>query len=75
MKELLRSASKLVFLMFATTICAVFAFQVAVGKAKLEEATFKEAALVALTYYFTRDKGEKPSPASKEGQKDINPIE
>lgn len=74
MKQILRSASKIVFLMFAMTICAVFAFEVALNREKLDAGTFKEAALVALTYYFTRDKGD--TPARKEKVEEIpNPIE
>lgn len=75
MKQILRSASKIVFLLFATTICATFTLQVVLGTAKLDEGTFKEAALVALTYYFTRDKGESASRKEKEVEEVLNTIE
>lgn len=56
--DILSSASKLVFLGVATTVCLVFIYEVVKGIAVLESKEFMFLAGSAFTYYFTRDKGE-----------------
>lgn len=50
--SILNSASKIVLLMIAITICA------ALFSGQISEDTFKVFAMGVFTYYFTRDKGE-----------------
>lgn len=76
MKEILKSASKLVFLMTSCTICLLFSIQVILNRAEITEDTFKTLAGYAFIYYFTRDKGEKTTVFREvKNDKFPNPIE
>jgi hypothetical protein len=52
--EILKSASRIVFLMLALTACTVFSYSVVTGKTMMETKDFMVLASAAFAYYFTK---------------------
>ena len=66
MGNILRSASKIVFITLATTSCIAYLYGVVTGKVTLETKDFMLLATAAFSFYFA-NKGETNPPSNDGG--------
>lgn len=61
MNNILTSASKIVFIMLACTMCIAFLFLIMVGRITLDAKDFVMLVSMAFTFYFA-NKGDSSAP-------------
>ena len=65
MIDILKSASKIVFILIALTLCGTFAFEVLSGKTQFDTKDFIPLAAMAFTFYFASKPSDPTSGSMK----------